>query len=122
MRIKVDEDLPRSVTMVLRNAGYETDSVRDEHLCGCPDENLWGIVQHEKRFLVTADKGFGDVRRYPPGTHSGVLLLRPESEGTDAYVDLLHHVLQASTLENLTGMVSVASSRGLRIRRESWEA
>ena len=30
----------------------------------------------ERRLIVTLDRGFGDIRLYPPGTHAGVLVLR----------------------------------------------
>jgi len=36
---------------------------------GWKDEALWRAVQNERRFLVTADKGFADARNYPPGAH-----------------------------------------------------
>ena len=48
---------------------------------GAKDVVLWQAAQSEQRFLITADKGFGDIRVYPPGTHAGVLLLRPEEDG-----------------------------------------
>ena len=38
-------------------------------------------IQKDERYLVTADKGFGDIRTYPPGTHHGILLLRPDEDG-----------------------------------------
>ena len=30
---------------------------------------------------ITTDKGFADVRIYPPGTHASVMLLRPDQDG-----------------------------------------
>ncbi|MGE0683186.1 MAG: DUF5615 family PIN-like protein [Candidatus Binatia bacterium] len=37
---------------------------------GLSDEQLWPQVQREGRLLVTADKGFADLREYPPGSHA----------------------------------------------------
>ncbi len=62
----------------------------------------YGTVQAEGRFLVTADKGFADIRLYPPGTHGGVLLLRPDEDGIAPLVDLLAHVLRGRALDSLT--------------------
>lgn len=67
--------------------------------------------------LITADKGFGDIRLYPPGTHGGVLLLRPDEDGIDPLVDLLRRILEGKGLEPLRGMVTVVTPRGVRIRR-----
>lgn len=84
---------------------------------GAADPQLWQIAQSERRFLVTADKGFGDIRLYPPGTHAGVLLLRPDQDGIRPVLDLLNRVLSSYDLQDLMGSVSVATPRGIRIRR-----
>jgi len=62
MRVKVDEDLPKAAVQMLRNRGYEVASVVDQGLGGLKDPPLWQAIQAEQRFLVTADKGFGDRR------------------------------------------------------------
>ncbi|MCJ7618601.1 MAG: DUF5615 family PIN-like protein [Anaerolineae bacterium] len=117
MRVKVDEDLPNGVVQMLRDRGHEAVSVADEGMGGARDPVLWLAVQAEKRFLVTADKGFGDIRTYPPGTHAGVLLLRPDQAGVRPTLQLLERALAAYDLEALAGAVSVATARGVRIRR-----
>ena len=79
--IKVDEDLPTAVNDLLKSAKYDSTNVLDQNMGGYKDGPLWKAVQEEKRFLITADKGFGDIRFYPPGTHAGVLVLRPDEDG-----------------------------------------
>jgi len=75
------------------------------------------VVQQHGYFFITADKGFGDIRTYPPGTHQGILVLRPAREGANAYLELLRETLQRTPLQSLQGTVAVASPRGLRVRR-----
>ncbi len=84
---------------------------------GWRDPDLWQAVQAENRFLITADKGFADLREHPPGTHGGVLLLRPSEDGIGPTVGLLEEVLAATGLDDLAGCVTVATPQGLRIRR-----
>ncbi len=79
MKIKVDEDFPNKVVQLLNEQGYHVVSVIEQEMGGFKDADLWPIVQTEQRFLVTADKGFADIRVYPPGTHCGVLLFRPDN-------------------------------------------
>jgi predicted nuclease of predicted toxin-antitoxin system len=117
MQIKVDEDLPRIATSLLQDRGYEAIDVVAQNMGGWKDPDLWQAVQAEQRFLITADKGFADIRRYPPGTHAGVLLLRPDEDGIGAIVDLLERVLTNFDLNRLTGTVTVVTPRGIRIRR-----
>jgi len=77
-------------------------------VAGCPGT---------RQFLVTADKGFGDIRVYPPETHGGVLLLRPDEDGIRPVLDLLDRVLSAYRIEMLVGLLTVATPRSIRIRR-----
>ena len=117
MRIKVDEDLPKAAIQMLRAHGHETLGVIDQGMGGAKDPELWRAVQSEHRFLVTADKGFGDIRSYPPGTHQGILLLRPDQAGIRPVLDLLERLLAAYDLGILVGTIVVATPRGIRIRR-----
>jgi predicted nuclease of predicted toxin-antitoxin system len=117
MHIKVDEDLPKAAVQMLRRQGHEALSVIEQGMGGTKDPPLCRAIQAEHRFLVTADKGFGDIRSYPPGTHQGILLLRPDQAGIRPVLDLLERVLAAYDLETLAGTIVVATPRGVRIRR-----
>lgn len=117
MQIKTDEDLPKAVASLLREHGYQVDSVIDQGMSGWKDSALWRAVQDEGRFLITADKGFSDIRTYPPGTHQGVMLLRPDQDGIRPLVELLTRVLQEYELNRFSGMVAVVTPRGIRTRR-----
>lgn len=117
LKIKVDEDLPTVIAEMVRQSGYEAATVLDQAMGGCKDTVLWKVVQSEGRYLITADKGFGDIRVYPPGSHEGVLLLRPDQDGIQPLVDLFHRVIKRQRLDTLRGMLTVATIRGIRIRK-----
>lgn len=105
------------VSVIVGSTGHAADTVTDEGMGGAKDPALWDAVQVAGRFLVTADKGFAGVRVDPPGTHNGVLLLRPDDDGIGPLVDLLRRVLRDGPLDPLRGTVAVATPRGLRVRR-----
>jgi hypothetical protein len=86
--VKLDEDLPSDAAELLRGADNDVTTVLSEGLGGTKDSELWTVVQLEGRFFVTADKGFGDVRVYPPGSHAGILLLRPYRDGIGPLLEL----------------------------------
>ena len=81
------------------------------------DAALWKRVVAEGYYFVTADKGFADLRLRPPGTHPGILLLRPDRESIVDFRALVELVLKEHDLNSLEGTVTVATPRGLRIRR-----
>jgi predicted nuclease of predicted toxin-antitoxin system len=83
--IKLDENLGRPHVALLKRHGYDADRVFDQGLSGVVDAELWVHVKRKGRFLITLDLGFSDVRRYAPGTHPGILLLRPRRKGRNAF-------------------------------------
>ena len=81
MKLKLDENLPGSAAPRLAALGFDVDTVLDEGLRGQSDDTVWAAAQREQRFLVTQDLDFSDLRRFAPGTHEGVLIVRlPDSE------------------------------------------
>jgi len=81
VKLKLDENLPRSVQARLAAAGFDVDTVLDEGLGGRSDADVWSAAQAGERFLVTQDLDFSDIRRFAPGTHHGLLVVRvPDSE------------------------------------------
>ncbi len=115
--VKLDENLSRSHLHFLRALGYSADNVLDEGLSGAKDSELWRKVVEESRFLITLDLDFSDLRRFPPGTHPGILLVRPSRNSRDAVQRVLSRTIQAHPLSTLTGCLAVADDWKTRIRR-----
>ncbi len=115
--IKVDEDLPHAAVRLLREHGYDVVNVIDQQMGGWKDAALWQAIQQENRFLITADKGFADIRTHPPGKHAGVLLFRPDEDGIRPTIELLSKVLESYKLNDLAGNITVVTPRGIRIRK-----
>lgn len=116
-RIKLDENLGQSHAALLRGAGYEVDRVTDEGLSGAADADLWPVVCREGRFFITLDLDFSDVRHFVPGSHPGILLLRPTSQSRDAALAVLTRVISEVPLPTLAGCLAIADERRTRIRR-----
>ncbi len=84
MKIKLDENLPARLAGILSAHGHDVHTVPDENLSGRPDADIWQAACKEGRFLITQDLDFSDVRRFAPGTHAGLLLLRLREPGAQA--------------------------------------
>jgi predicted nuclease of predicted toxin-antitoxin system len=76
VRIKLDENLPSTLVGILSRFGHDTDTAEDEGVNGKPDEIVWERSQRDGRFLITQDLDFSDIRKFAPGTHHGILLVR----------------------------------------------
>ena len=117
IRVKVDEDLPRQVADLFSERGQDAVTVVMQGWQGFTDAALWPLVQQEERWLITADKGFADIRIYPPGNHAGVLLFRLEEESRRGYLELTQTALERLQFEELTDSIVVVTQRGIRIRK-----
>ncbi len=117
MRIKLDENLPKSLATRLSRIGHDTDTVFDEDLAGSTDDRLWEAAQQEQRFFITQDLDFSDVRQFQPGNHCGILLVRLRQPGKQA---LIAHIMRLFTMNEDTpweGCFLILTEQKVRIRR-----
>ncbi len=117
MKIKLDENLPLALQNGLAARGHDVHSVFDENLAGEPDERIWEACTAEERFLITQDLDFSDARKYPPGTHPGIMILRLVDDSRE---NLIRVVLQAFTEQDIGSFeraLVVVSDVKIRIRR-----
>lgn len=119
MRLKLDENIDVAAAERLRTLGFDVHTVLDEALGGCSDKTVWSVVQSEERFFVTQDLDFSDRRRFVPGTHHGVLLVRLADEEQGRIVDFLERWLTLPDAVSWTGCCVVATSRKVRVARPS---
>jgi len=114
VKIKLDENLPGRLIATLTNLGHDVDTVVLEHLAGQSDQTVWQAAQD--RFLITQDLDSSDLRRYAPGTHSGLLLVRLRFPGRIALFNRIQSLFAAEDVSEWTGCLIVATERKLRIR------
>jgi predicted nuclease of predicted toxin-antitoxin system len=117
VKIKLDENLPDRLVAVLTGLGHNVDTVRTEQLTGRADPDVWSAAQAAQRFLITQDLDFSDVRRYTPGTHAGLLLVRLTRPGRNVLFERVSTVFQTEKIEDWTGCLVVATEQKIRIRR-----
>jgi predicted nuclease of predicted toxin-antitoxin system len=119
MRFKLDENLPVEAAEVFRGAGYVGDTVGDEQLSGRPDPDLAAVCQREQRVLITLDLDFADIRVYPPGQYSGLIVMRPHSQGKPHVLALCNRLLPTLRQETVEKTLWIVDETGIRIRGEN---
>ena len=117
MKIKLDENLPERLVRVLSALGHDVDTVRREQLKGRADADVWSAAQTAQRFLITQDLDFSDMRRYTPGTHAGLLLVRLTRPSLNALFERVTTVFQTEAVADWARCLVVATDRKVRVRR-----
>ncbi len=87
MKFKIDENLPLESAEILRDAGYDAETVRDEGLEGEPDSRIYSVCLEESRVLITLDVGFSNILAYPPSKHVGVIVLRLSNQSKQSVLE-----------------------------------
>lgn len=117
MRIKIDENLPLQIALRLKSFGHDVHTAQYEGLSGCADRVIWETVQRDERFLITQDLDFSDARRFAPGTHHGILLIRMHSPSRLSLIERIEELFQNENVSGWTGCFVVATDRKVRVRR-----
>jgi predicted nuclease of predicted toxin-antitoxin system len=95
LKFKVDENLPTEYAPILREAGFEADTVSDEKRSGAGDSVLSERCRAEDRVWMTLDLDFANVQAYPPKSHPGIVVFRSKSQDKPTLVALLKRLVPA---------------------------
>jgi predicted nuclease of predicted toxin-antitoxin system len=117
VKLKLDENLPHDVATALERRGHDVHTVVEEQLAGRSDPVVVAAATAEGRMTLTLDRGIGDLRRYPPGSHAGIVILRPVAQDPVSILALIERLLATHALDDLHGCLVVVEPRRIRIRR-----
>ena len=102
----------------MRDLGCAVNRVQDLGMAGASDATVFQKAQENEAVLVTTDRGFGDVRAYPPSSHRGIIVLKvtTEPEQIQAVHRTLRHLLE--TEESFEGTLFVVDAHKYRKRKK----
>ena len=117
LKVLVDEDLPRSTATVVQSLGIDANDVRDVGLKGASDAEIFEYAQNEERTIITRDVEFGNILRYPPHSHYGVILTRlPNTYVRDQILEVIRKFFIGFRKMELTHNIVVLEADKYRIR------
>ena len=117
MKIKLDENMPARLARRLGLLGYEVQTVCDEGMEGRLDAPIWEAAQSEGRFFITQDMDFSDLRRFVPGSHYGILLIRLHAPKRRALIRRVDDLFRQEDVSRWGRCLVVATESRLRVRR-----
>jgi len=115
MNIKLDENLPIRLATLLKELGHDVHTLHDERLIGHADSEIWEAAQKESRFLITQDLDFSDSRRFAPGSHHGILLVRLHSPNRGNLVGRIAELFRTEDVREWARCFVVATERKIRV-------
>ena len=123
MKIKTDENIGGSGVDILRQNGHDVASVRQQGLGGASDEHLFHVCNNEQRALITLDRDFGHVLRFPPSQSAGIAILELGGPASLRLLhDRLHDFLSVASNRSIDGELWIVEPGRVRVRLEKDEA
>lgn len=116
MRFLADENIFSPIVSFLRNSGHDVKSIRESSLFKIKDDDIVEMATREERTIITFDKHFGDILRYPPDSLHGIILIRIHPPILDDVISALKHLFKKYNAELFKGRLIVLSKSGYRIR------
>lgn len=117
MKIKLDENLPLQLALLLKELGHDVRTVHDEQLVGHADAEIWHAAQKESRFLITQDLDFSDSRAFAPGKHRGILVVRLHAPSRRNLIERMTELFQREDVGEWDHCFVIATERKIRVVR-----
>ncbi len=116
MRLKMDENIGTRGQELLRREGHDVATVISQRMCGATDDELIAACRTESRALVTLDKDFANIVRYPPEDFAGIVVLRLSGPVT---LQAIEHALlrfsRAAAVESVVGKLWIVETAQIRV-------
>lgn len=115
MKFKLDENFGTRTQNFFSAEGYDVETVKDEGLQGCSDNQLYKTCCDESRCLVSLDLDFADVTRFPPYKTAGIAVIRiPKNPSLALLEQLISQLLKSlskMSIENSLWIVEPGRTR-----------
>jgi predicted nuclease of predicted toxin-antitoxin system len=116
VKFKLDENIGRQAAGLLRAAGHDVATVRDQGLEGTDDHTLYDACLNEARALITLDRDFGQVLRFPPAMGRGIVVLDlGPHPSLRALLDRLKDLLRALESNDPNGALWIVEPGRIRL-------
>jgi predicted nuclease of predicted toxin-antitoxin system len=117
MKLKLDENLPLRLQAILRELGHDVHTVQQENLTGAQDLRIWNSAQNDSRLFVTQDMDFSDLRKFMPGTHCGILIVRLHTPSWKRLVKRMTEIFRTEDVSSRPGCFVVVTEAKVRVVR-----
>lgn len=115
MKIKLDQNLSIRLREGLEALNHDVDTVFDEGLTGGDDIAVLQAASSQDRLLFTLDTDFLNLKVYPPGTNSGIVVFRPPRQGALTLLKFVKAFVQSSDLRRHQRRTTIVERTRIRV-------
>ncbi|HKB02405.1 MAG TPA: DUF5615 family PIN-like protein [Gemmataceae bacterium] len=114
----IDASLPGGTAALIQAHGHAATDVRDIGLGTATDDEIAGHAQANGLTVISGDRDFGDVIRYPPADYQGLVVVEPPRRATRAIIlNLIEQFLNTpDVVAALPGRLVIVAPGRIRVR------
>lgn len=117
MKLFVNENLFEPIIDYLRSLGNDVLSIRDSGLSGISDDEVYEKACKEKMVIVSMDKDFTKIFRFPPENCGGIVVVKIYKRSVDETLRIFKKYYQNIKKDDIKGNLVIITPEGVRIKR-----
>jgi predicted nuclease of predicted toxin-antitoxin system len=117
MKMFANENLFDPIINYLKGIGHDVLSIRDSGLSGISDDKVYHQACKEKRVIITMDKDFSRMFRFPPEKCGGIIVVKIYKRTVDETLSIFKKFYESIKEEDILENLVIITAEGVRIRR-----
>ncbi|HBI24625.1 MAG TPA: hypothetical protein DDX84_10595 [Nitrospiraceae bacterium] len=117
MKMFANENLFEPIIDFLRSRGHDVLSIRDSGLSGISDDEVYQRACREKLVIVTMDKDFSRMFRFPPQKCGGIVVVKIYKRTVDETLSIFKRFYESLQEKDILENLVVITPEGVRIKR-----
>jgi predicted nuclease of predicted toxin-antitoxin system len=116
MNILANENLYEPMIEFLRSEGHNVISVRDCGLSGALDDVIYEKAVREQLLIVTMDKDFSRLMRFPPERCAGIIVAKLYRMPVDETTQVFMRYFKSLDENRIKGRLVIMTRDGVRLK------
>lgn len=116
MKLLLDESLPEPLRRQLLDRFPESIDVANSKLKSSNDQRLYEYASTNQLAIVSMDRGFANIIRYPPENLPGIIVIRPKGLRVLDICRIVSDFLTAIVQQELDGCLVAITKQSIRKR------
>jgi predicted nuclease of predicted toxin-antitoxin system len=119
MKFFANENIFEPIIDYLRNVGKDILSIREAGLSGISDNEVYQLACKEERVIITMDKDFSRMFRFPPEKCGGIIVVKIYRRTVDDTLKIFKKYFSSLKEEDIKKNLVIVTPENVRIHRSS---
>ncbi|MBI5875061.1 MAG: DUF5615 family PIN-like protein [Deltaproteobacteria bacterium] len=119
MKMLADENLFEPIIQYMRDMGHDLTGIRDSGLSGISDDEVYQLACKEKRTIITMDKDFERMVRFPPEWCEGIIVVKIYRRPVEETLHIFKKVYTTMRNKDIRKKLVIITPEGWRVKRKN---